>query len=86
MSAAKKVRVSIRFDRRASVLSMMEWFARQDIPVLPIHGIVDGCCTCGNVECGSRAKHPISSLVHNGVKGATTDIKTIKCGIASTRT
>jgi len=78
MKRARKGRVSVRFDRRASVLGMMEWFAGQDIPVLPIHGVAGGCCTCGDAECASPGKHPISSLVSHGVKGATTDLKTIR--------
>lgn len=78
MKPAGKERVSVRFDRRASVLSMMEWFAGRDIPVLPIHGIVDGYCTCGDEECESPGKHPISSLVRNGVKGATVDAQVIQ--------
>ena len=73
-----RARISCKFDRPASALAMMERFAEQDIPVLPIHGIVDGCCTCGNDDCESPGKHPISSLVHNGVKGATTNRKTIQ--------
>lgn len=78
MSALRKGRVRVRFDRHASVLGMMEWFVEQDIPVLPIHGVVDGGCTCGSDDCESRGKHPINSLVHNGVKGATTDLKVIR--------
>src|SRR3546814_12351658 len=57
---------------------MMKWFAGQDIPVLPIHGVVDGRCTCGDNRCSSPGKHPISSLVPHGVKDATTDLKTIR--------
>ena len=68
----------LRFDRRASVITMMNWFAGQDIPVLPINGVVDGCCTCGDDECSSPGKHPISLLVPHGVKDATTDPKTIQ--------
>lgn len=68
----------VRFDQRASVLSMMKRFAGQDIPVLPIHGVVNGRCTCGNEECSSPGKHPDSSLVPHGVKDATTDLKTIR--------
>jgi hypothetical protein len=78
MKALKKGRLRVRFDRHASALGMMEWFAGQDIPVLPIHGVVDGCCTCGNDDCESPGKHPISSLVRNGVKGATVDRKVIQ--------
>ncbi|MFC4291362.1 bifunctional DNA primase/polymerase [Sphingorhabdus arenilitoris] len=68
----------IKLDRSASVLGMMQWFAGQEIPVLPIHGIVDGCCTCGVDKCTSPGKHPISSLVSHGVKDATIDLKTIR--------
>lgn len=71
-------RISCKFDRPASVLAMMERFAEQDIPVLPIHGVVGGCCTCGNDDCESPGKHPISSLVRNGVKGASVDLKVIQ--------
>ena len=73
-----RTHIKIRFDRRASVLRMMKWFAGRDIPVLPIHGIVDGSCTCGDAHCESPGKHPISSLVRNGVKGATTEADAIQ--------
>jgi hypothetical protein len=70
--------IQVRLDRSADVLAMMEWFAGKDVRVLPIHGVVDGRCTCGNAECESPGKHPISSLVHNGVKGATTEVRKIR--------
>lgn len=70
--------ISVRFGRRGSVLRIMKWFAGQDIPVLPIHGVLEGCCTCGDDECSSPGKHPISSLVPHGVKDATTDLKAIR--------
>jgi len=73
-----KAKIVCRFNRSASALGMMTWFAGQDIPVLPIHGVVDDCCTCGNAECASPGKHPMSSLVPHGVKDATTDVKTIR--------
>ncbi len=75
---SKSTTIRLRFDQPASVLGMMRWFARQGIPVLPIHGIVNGCCTCGRKNCESPGKHPISALVPNGVKGATTKLKTIR--------
>lgn len=71
-------RLRLRLDQSADVLAMMEWFAGRDVRVLPIHGVVDGRCTCGNAECESPGKHPISSLVHNGVKGATTEVRKIR--------
>ncbi|MES2175451.1 MAG: bifunctional DNA primase/polymerase [Pseudomonadota bacterium] len=71
---------TLRFtlDRSASVFATMNWFAGQHIAVLPIHGVVDGRCACGDTGCASPGKHPISSLVPHGVKGATTDLKTIR--------
>lgn len=70
---------NLRFtlDRSATVLAMMKSFAGQDIPVLPIHGVVEGRCTCGDAECASPGKHPISPMVPHGVKDATTDLNTI---------
>lgn len=70
--------IHFHLDRSASVFGMMNWFAGQDIPVLPIHGVVDGRCACGGVDCASPGKHPISSLVSHGVKDATTDLKMIR--------
>lgn len=78
MKALRNGRLRVRFGRRASVLGMMEWFAGQGISVLPIEGVVDSCCTCGKDDCENPGKHPISSLVRNGVKGATVDLKVIQ--------
>lgn len=38
--------------------------------VFPLHGIVNGRCTCGRPECSSPGKHP---LVSRGLHEATTD-------------
>lgn len=78
MKKPKNGSVRVHFDRPASVLGMMEWFAGQDIPVLPIHGVVDGRCSCGDYQCSSPGKHPISSLAAHGVKDATTALKVIR--------
>lgn len=78
MSVLSHNSIRLRFDRPGSVLAMMKWFAGQDIPVLPIHGVVEGRCACGDDKCASPGKHPISSLVPHGVKDATTDLKTIR--------
>lgn len=78
MSGIIREKVRIRFDLNQGVFAMMKWFAGQGIPVLPIHGVVDGICTCAKTECGSPGKHPISSLALHGVKNATTDLKTIR--------
>ena len=78
MSRKLEKRLHLTFDRSASVLGMMMWFVRQGIRVLPIHGIVEGRCTCGHKACESPGKHPISALGPNGVKGATATLKTLK--------
>ena len=77
MSATNREKIRLNFDQCGSVLAMMKWFVGQDIPVLPIHGIVDGRCTCDSEDCESPGKHPISSLVRHGVKDATVDRKTV---------
>ena len=38
--------------------------------VFPLHGIVNGSCTCGRAECSSPGKHP---LTRHGLYDATTD-------------
>ena len=40
--------------------------------VLPLHGLKDGVCTCGNSSCHSVGKHPKND---NGVNGASIDIE-----------
>lgn len=42
--------------------------------VFPVYGILAGQCACGNPDCSSPGKHPMTS---NGCKAATTDIKQI---------
>lgn len=43
--------------------------------VFPLHGIVNGACTCGRTDCSSAGKHP---LVRRGLYEATTDMKQIQ--------
>lgn len=50
-------------------------YAQRGWPVLPIHTFDDGHCTCGDVACRSKAKHPITV---NGVKDASTDPEVIQ--------
>jgi hypothetical protein len=45
-------------------------YARRGWPMVPIHGVVDGRCTCGDAGCGSPAKHP---LTRHGLSDASTD-------------
>jgi hypothetical protein len=56
---------------RASALA----YAERGWRVFPLHGIVNGICTCGRTECGSAGKHP---LVRRGLYEATTDRGVIK--------
>lgn len=50
-------------------------YAERGVPVLPLHHMVDGKCSCDHDICGGTAKHPRTS---NGVKDATTDGETIR--------
>ncbi len=70
--------IKLPIDRSASVLALMERFAGEGIRVFPVWGVIDGKCACGNDECNDIGKHPIGSLVRNGVKNATTDLKAIR--------
>jgi hypothetical protein len=45
-------------------------YARRGWHVFPLHGIVDGACTCGNASCDNAGKHP---RTRNGLKDATSD-------------
>ena len=56
---------------RASALA----YAERGWRVFPLHGIVNGICTCGRTDCGSAGKHP---LVRRGLYEATTDRGVIK--------
>lgn len=50
------------------------WYASNGWPVIPLHPIRNGVCTCGRADCSSPAKHPRTA---NGLKDATTDANTI---------
>ncbi|HPC94987.1 MAG TPA: bifunctional DNA primase/polymerase [Sedimentisphaerales bacterium] len=41
--------------------------------VLPLYGIIDGRCTCGNPDCTSPGKHPHGHFAPHGVKDASLD-------------
>ena len=53
------------------------WYAQNGWHVLPVHGIVNGKCTCGRTHNDSKeiGKHPASP---NGQKDATTDLAQIE--------
>lgn len=42
--------------------------------VFPVHGVVEGRCTCGAATCSNPGKHPVPS---NGLKAATRDPRQI---------
>ena len=50
-------------------------YAHRGWRVFPLHGIVNGACTCGRSDCSSAGKHP---LVRRGLYEATTDPKQIQ--------
>jgi len=56
---------------RESALS----YAMRGWRVFPLHGFVNGACTCGRSSCSSPGKHP---LVRRGLYEATTDMAPAK--------
>lgn len=50
-------------------------YAHRGWRVFPLHGVVNGACTCGRRGCSSPGKHP---LVRRGLNEATTDACVIK--------
>lgn len=58
-----------------SLLDAALGYAGRGWRVFPLHGIVNGVCTCGRDDCGSAGKHP---LVRRGLYEATTDARAIK--------
>ena len=51
------------------------YYAEQGWAVFPVHYPIDGKCSCGNPDCGSPAKHP---MTEHGYKDGTTDLEKIK--------
>src|SRR5687768_1185260 len=47
-------------------------YAARGIPVLPLYGVKNGQCACGQ-NCRSAGKHPHITLVPRGLKDASTD-------------
>jgi bifunctional DNA primase/polymerase-like protein len=50
-------------------------YAEEGIPVMPLHGVKDGRCTCGDERCEHSGRH---SLTKHGLLDATTDSKQIE--------
>lgn len=52
------------------------WYAEKlGWPVLPLHSIVDGGCSCGKAECASPGKHPRTK---HGLKDSSTDPEVLR--------
>src|SRR5450755_817672 len=57
--------------RPRTMLDFALYYANEGLRVLPLHSARSaGCCTCGQANCSSVAKHPIT---RNGVKDASCD-------------
>jgi putative DNA primase/helicase len=59
----------------------------EERPIVPIHYVSDGRCSCGDRRCGSPGKHPVSywknrAVAPSGVKSATTDPEKIGAWLA----
>lgn len=62
--------------KKPTKLSRALQYASHGWSVLPLHSIRNGCCTCSAAaKCNHPGKHPRTP---NGVKDATTELKTIK--------
>src|SRR5580693_10672950 len=46
------------------------WYAEHGFPVFPVHSALNGCCSCGKLDCEHPGKHP---RTRHGFKDATTD-------------
>jgi putative DNA primase/helicase len=57
-------------NRTEVVLAQVRLYAGLGLQILPVFGIQDGVCTCGDPVCRHPGKHPI---LQNGVYGATSD-------------
>lgn len=62
-------------NREASLSEAALKYASRGWHVLPLHWPVNGHCSCGNLECSSQAKHP---LTQHGLTDASINPKTIQ--------
>ena len=60
---------------RSSTLEASLEYAARGWPVLPVHTVTEGRCSCGRQDCPAPGKHPRTS---HGVKDATVDEATIR--------
>ena len=61
-----------------SMLDAALRYARAGIPVFPVWGVRDGHCACPKGGCSSAGKHPVASLVPQGLHDATCDEAVIR--------
>ena len=54
---------------------IINYYTAKNIKVFPVHGVIDGKCTCSNPKCNSIGKHPVVKDFENV---ATTDRKQIR--------
>jgi putative DNA primase/helicase len=59
-------KIGERTTRHSSAL----FYGSHDMPVVALHGVKNGCCTCGNPHCERIGKHPRTKL---GIADATFD-------------
>jgi len=50
-------------------------YAKRGWPIFPVHTVMAGSCSCGNADCSSPGKHP---MTQNGCKDATTDQRQVE--------
>jgi hypothetical protein len=57
-------------------------YARRGLPIFPVWTVLQHAnryvCACGRGDCQNRGKHPLGSIVRNGVSDATADIEQVK--------
>lgn len=56
------------------MLKAARYYAQIDWPVIPLHSVKDGRCTCNRDNCNSPGKHP---MTRHGVKDASTDLDVV---------
>ncbi len=62
---------SYRTVREQGMKAAALWYARNGIPVFPLHWPTKTGCSCGKKDCHSPGKHPRTP---NGFKDATKDV------------
>lgn len=70
MTTESSLQSQDRTATKESMLSAALGYANRGWPVLPLHTVQNGRCTCGKADCSSPGKHP---RTRNGLSDATTD-------------